>query len=558
MSTGNQFIEIDLSSAQTTLIVGKNGNGKSTLIEALTYVLYGKALRKINIPQLINSITNKNLLVEVEFDIGKDEYMIRRGMKPTIFEIIKNDEKRKPEGVREDQTYIEDKILKMNFKSYTQNVVLGPTNYVPFMSLTAGDRRKIVENLLDIQIFTVMNEVLKTRVTANNEDIKDINYQISLIENKIDSEKKRVESHSKDLQTLIDNKTSQIAAYRDLITSCQSTIKTVQDSIDSLSDDAADLSKIQSKKDKLIGYEASIDEKRKKLKYEINFFETHDDCPTCRQIIDNKFKEETVAEHKKKTEEFSSIVDQIETEINSVNTKIAEISAINKKIYELNEQIAANNQEIRSTTQYINSLQDDISNLSATMSESNADNELPSLTKDLNKANAQSNELITNKAVLSVAAKLLKDTGIKTRIISQYIPVINKLINQYLEQFNLFVDFRLDENFNETVKSRYRDTFSYESFSEGEKARLNLAILFTWRAIAKMRNSVSTNLLIMDEILDSATDLEGIEALMEIIHTMSKNENIIIISHSEKYNDQFERIIKFDKVSNFTQIEIVT
>jgi DNA repair exonuclease SbcCD ATPase subunit len=554
LATGNQFTVIDFTSARATLIVGNNGSGKSSMIEALTYALYGKALRSINLPQLINSITNKGLLVELDFRVGNDEYQVRRGMKPTVFEIFKNGTKREAEGTKEDQRYLEEKVLRMNFKAFSQNVVLGPTNYVPFMQLTAGDRRKVIENLLDIQVFTVMNELLKIRISDNNSSVNDVEHQIDLLELKIEAEKKHLEETQKDVSLMIDVKESKILEYEKSADKIRKDVLGLIAKSEELEGKLPDKESFSKKKTKLLQYESALKEKVKHIKSELQFFNSNNVCPTCSQEIDEDFKTKKIRVHNEKNEELESALSMLVNEMNEVNEQLTSFNSLMVEITEMGNDISSKRHEIRSAEKYITILETEIAELREKTEKISTKNDISGLTAEHKTVTGLKEGLLQEKSVLVLATKLLKDTGIKTKIISQYVPIINKLLNRYLEKLDLFVDFTLDENFNETVKSRYRDTFTYESFSEGEKARLNLALLLTWRSIAKMRNSVATNLLIMDEILDSAVDVAGIENLMEILGTMKIDENVIIISHSGKYNDQFDRIIRFEKDGNFSKI----
>lgn len=556
LATGNNFIEIDFVKAKSTLIVGNNGAGKSTMLEALTYGLFGRAYRAINLPQLINSMTGKGLLVELEFTIGSKSYVIKRGMKPNIFKIYIDGVERKSEGPKEDQKYLEEIILKLNFKSFCQIIVLGSANYIPFMELSAGDRRKVVENLLDIQIFTIMNSLLKTRSDSLTEEMRDLDREIDLCENKIEIEQKHLASLRQDNTILIEQKQEQIHKHNAARDECSEVITSIQTQVNELFKEVEDAVKLQTTRTKLLQFEASINEKIKKYKSEITFFESHDDCPTCKQGIDHDFKASAISKHSLKTKELGSAMGSLDNELREVENRITRMNDTQKSISNLQNEIAVNNQKIRSGNVYINELQEEIDKLKEKAeSLDSSDSTIKALTNTLKSHKTEMERLHSNKAVQIVAGKLLKDTGIKTKIINQYIPVMNTLINKYLGKMELFVEFNLDDSFNETIKSRYRDTYSFASFSEGEKMRISLAILFTWRAISKMRNSASTNILIMDEVLDSSLDLQGTDEFLTIIEELTSDSNIFVISHKgDPLYDRFENVIRFEKNGNFSHI----
>lgn len=557
LSTGNQFTEIILNRSKSTLIVGENGAGKSSLIDALSFVLYGKPYRNINKTQLINSITGKGMLVEVEFSIGKKEYLVRRGMKPNIFEIFLNDSLiNQNSDIREYQEMLEKTILKMNHKSFTQIVVLGSANYVPFMQLAAGERRAVIEDLLDIQIFSVMNSLLRDKINTNKAAIRDAEYHIDLIEQKIEMQRKHIDSLKNNNESLVQSKQDLLDELELKITNTEELTSTLMSRIDELNELIADQDKISKKKIKLIELESQLETKIKNLKREIKFFHDHDNCPTCKQGIDHDFKSKAIETRDSKTKEINEALVTLEHEIEAVNNRIEEITKINTEITSLNNKIANNNMDIRSWTSSIKTLSAEIKAIRSNtaqidISEIEIEEHKQSLSQSIN----DKYKLIDERELIEVSSSLLKDTGIKTRIIRQYVPIINKLVNKYLAALDFFVNFELDEKFTETIKSRFRDEFSYASFSEGEKFRIDVSLILTWRAIAKLRNSASTNLLIMDEVFDSSLDVGGTEEFLKILDTMGSENNIFVISHKgDSLFDKFHSIIKFEKHSNFSRI----
>jgi DNA repair exonuclease SbcCD ATPase subunit len=537
--------------------VGENGAGKSTFIEALTFALYGKPYRNINKPQLLNSITGKGLLVELEFSIGKKEYMIRRGMKPNVFEIYQNGEMlNQNAGARDDQEYLEKNILKLNFKSFSQIVVLGSANYVPFMQLPSMQRRAVVEDLLDIQIFSVMNSLLKDKINSNRTELSDIEYKINLCEQKIELHSKHIDALKSNNDELIQQKRDKIEEHDKAIVLHKITVDGLMSQVEELNAQVADQNKIESRKNKLVQMEASLEDRIRKLNKEIQFFHDHDNCPTCKQGIDHDFKTTTVEVRSTKKVEVEEALGKLETEIKTTQDRLTFINSTNAQIQHFNTSIQSNNQQITFYQRYITDLNKEIEALVEQGNKIHTDmDDTESFEKELTGHNKQKELLSKQKAVYEVAAHLLKDTGIKTKIIKQYVPIMNKLINKYLAAMDFFVNFELDDQFNETIKSRFRDEFSYASFSEGEKMRIDLALMFTWRAIAKLRNSASTNLLIMDEVFDSSLDSSGTEEFLKILETLTQDTNTFIISHKgDQLFDRFHSIIKFEKHSNFSRI----
>jgi len=557
LSTGNVFTELDLNRSRSTLIIGENGAGKSTFIEALTFVLYGKPYRNINKPQLLNSITGKGLLVEVEFSIGKKVYLVRRGIKPNIFEIYQNGQMlNQSAGARDDQEFLEKNILKLNFKSFSQIVVLGSANYVPFMQLTPAQRRSVVEDLLDIQVFSVMNSLLKDKVSANRSLIADIDYKVGLCMQKIELHSRHVNALRANNKDLVEQKQQKISEHEKAIALHRSTVDDMMLQVGELNNKITDENKIIGRKSKLVQMESSLEDKIRKLNRDIQFFHDHDNCPTCKQGIDHDFKATTIKTRSSKKAEIEQALVKLEDEITATHVRLVSINIINESIQKLNTSIQSNNQQIIFYQRYINDLVTEISSLTEQGNKIHTDaGDAEEYKNELSEYNKQKELLTKKKAVYEVSAHLLKDSGIKTKIIKQYVPIMNKLINTYLASMDFFCNFELDEQFNETIKSRFRDEFTYASFSEGEKLRIDLALMFTWRAVAKMRNSASTNLLIMDEVFDSSLDAAGTEEFLSIIESFTDNTNTFIISHKgETLADKFYSTIKFEKHANFSRI----
>lgn len=558
LSTGNVFTEIKLDKSINTLIVGQNGAGKSTILDALTFALFGKPFRKINKPQLMNSINNSNCVVECEFTIGKKKYKIVRGMKPNIFEIhcdgvlVNQDAK-----AMDYQEHLEKNILKLNYKSFTQVIVLGSAAFVPFMQLSAADRRAIIEELLDIGIFSSMNTIVKNKLSEIKDRQRDAEYTMKLTAEKIELQKQNIEEHKKNSQDEIDRKNAEVSKNLNFINETMKNVELIQKHIDVLTKQVEDEQTLTAKSNKMLQIESKFEDSLKKLKKEIQFYEDNDNCPTCQQAITTEHKEKHLKEKNDKVVQLNEAAEKLNQELASITERIGKISSVQKHINAHQSEILKLNTQISSITTYNTKVLHEIKKLEEnSISIGKDNNKLKELKKELEKAIATSKELSSEKQYHEFAATLLKDTGIKTRIIKQYLPVMNKLINKYLTAMEFFVNFNLNENFEETIKSRHRDEFSYASFSEGEKMRIDLALLFTWRQIAKMKNSVSTNLLILDEVFDSSLDGVGTEEFMKLLNSMDKSTNVFVISHKgDQLFDKFRSIIKFTKKNNFSQLE---
>lgn len=549
--------EIHLDRSNSTLVVGDNGAGKSTMLDALCFALFSKPFRNINKPQLVNAITGKHTLVEVEFSAGGKEYLVRRGIKPAVFEILVNGELlNQDSSSREYQEVLEKNILRMNPKSFSQIVVLGSANFVPFMQLPSQHRREVIEDLLDIQIFSVMNSLLKDKQSDNKVKTTDVDYRIDLCEQKIELHKKHIETLNRNNAAIITQKQGKIQEYNEASEQLISTNGDLTVEVTDLSEQIADSDKLNSKVKKIQEMERQLKERIKKLDKDIQFFHDHDNCPTCKQGIDHDFKANTIEQRSLKSQEINDALVKLEDEYQKANTRINEINTINGQIKTLNESITENFRQINYNNNYIRDLNKEIKDLKEEYaSDTSSIDELRDLKATLTESKTLKETLAFQKALHDVAGYVLKDTGIKTKIIKQYVPIVNKLINKYLAAMDFFVQFELDETFNETIRSRFRDDFSYASFSEGEKMRIDLSLMFTWRAIAKLRNSASTNLLIMDEVFDSSLDSGGTEEFLKILETLAQDTNVFVISHKgDQLYDKFHSVIRFEKHSNFSRI----
>ena len=557
LSSGNTFTEIDLNTHTHNLVIGENGAGKSTMLDALLFVLYGKPFRKINKPQLVNAINGRDLLVECNFTIGEKQYLVRRGIKPNIFEIFVSGTLINLESSTIDyQEYFEKNILKINFKSFSQIVVLGSASFVPFMQLSTSNRREVVEDLLDIQIFSVMNAILKEKITNNQNKLQETQYQITNTEDKVELEKKHIKELEDNTQDYINEKNSQILDYENKIVKIDSLLETINKEAKVLVSSIGDKDSILEKHKKLSSLYNQLLSKKDKSQEDIDFFNNNHVCPSCSQGIQHNHKDSIIEERKSKLLKIEEAILEVQTKIEEADKRIKEIEKITKKIEAKRTEYSSNKAQKKIWVDVISNLKKEIS--SKEKQDIRNDDRLKNLETELVVKGKIKKELLEEKTLLNIASVMMKDTGIKTQIISQYVPVINQLINKYLAEMDFFVNFQLNESFEETIKSRFRDEFSYSSFSEGEKSRLDLALLFTWRAIAKLRNSASTNLLILDEVFDGSLDNEGSEKLLNIIKSLTNNNNVFIISHkTDAYLDKFDRVIMFKKVKNFSQMGIL-
>ena len=552
LSTGNQFLEVHLDKEPMTLIVGKNGAGKSTLIDAITFSLFGKPFKRINKGQLMNSVNEKDLVTEIEFNIGRSRWKVRRGIKPALFEIYHNGQIINQDAKSTDyQKYLEDKVLKLNFKSFTQIVVLGSASFVPFMQLSANDRRIIIEDILDIGIFSVMKNLLKDRSMILKEELSEVEYEIKLLQEKI----KLQERHLTELKEKSDSKRKsdldKIEETQQEIVRLNEEIDEHQDLVVSLMESIADEDGTYKKNTELDKYQAQIKKNLKKLSKDKRFFEEKENCPTCEQDIDETFKTKKLNDLKDDIEEMDNGLEKINGEIERVIERLGEISGINKQIQTEENEIRTKNGYIKSHNSFIKHLNEELNN----KVEEADEGKIKILNSELEEQKKTRSEYTEQKRYYDILGAILNDKGIKTRIIRKYLPFINNHVNNYLKDMDFFVNFQLDENFQETIKSRNRDDFSYYSFSEGEKKRIDIALLLTWRHIASMRNSVNVNLLILDEVFDASLDQAGVDDLMKLFNILNKT-NLFIISHKlDILDDKFPAKITVEKLKNFTTME---
>jgi len=555
LSTGNQFIEIELDRNPTTLIIGENGAGKSTVLDALCFGLFGKPFRGINKPQLLNSVNNAGCVVEVEFKIGTKKIKVIRGIKPNIFEIYINKKMYNQDAsMRDYQRYLEQQILKLNYRSFTQVVILGSSTFIPFMQLKARHRREVVEEILDIQIFSLMNMLLKLKLKNIADSIRDIDYQLNLAGEKIVLQEQYINDVKKNKNKFIKEKTKLITDNEKEILARNSGIEEITQDNDNLLSQISDNEKIKNNYNKFKDIKSTLTEKHKAHSNVVGFFEDNDDCPTCQQHIDEIFKKEMIFEKQKDITKLSTGLKELEEELEKLQERQEEISEIADKIRENEVQIAKDHSSVTQLEKFNATLHTEIAQFQTGDVGKSDYKKLKKLKKDLSTTEKHKLKLREDLTYSEAARSMLQDTGIKTKIIKQYLPIMNKLINTYLTSMEFYVNFTLNENFEETIKSRYRDEFTYDSFSEGEKMRIDLALLFTWRAIAKMKNSTNTNLLMLDEIFDSSLDSTGTDEFLKILNTLS-DENIFVISHKQDVlADKFRSTIKFEKVKNFSHV----
>jgi DNA repair exonuclease SbcCD ATPase subunit len=554
LSTGDNFTEIDLNTGTSTLIVGPNGAGKSTLLDALSFALFGKPHREINKPQLINSVNAKNCEVEVEFSVGKVDFRVRRGIKPSIFEIWQNGTLVNQESHSLDyQKVLEQNILKLNHKSFHQIVVLGSSSFIPFMQLPSQHRREVIEDLLDINIFTKMNGLLKERTAKLRDQLGALVHEEDITKRTIDLQQKLIAEINNRNSEQTQRNLDKIREHQAEIDSLMQQNGETQKQIDSSPTHST--KKLTEKRDALLSYQTQIKSNIQRVVKEAKFYEENDNCPTCSQIIAIDFKNEKIHKCKETSRELLDGQNKLADELNRVNESLDQIQKSVDEIVNLQHAIRANNSSINRLQRLIRDLEKENAN-KQDASLDDAEQKLRDLLVLRDKLSTDKSSAYEHGAYNQAMSEMLKDTGIKTKIIRQYLPVMNKLINGYLQTLDFFVAFNLDEAFEETIKSRHRDDFSYASFSEGEKQRIDLALLFTWRQIARMKNSVSTNLLILDETFDSSMDTDGVENLLKILRTLDEGTSVFIISHkTDALDGKFPRKIEFEKVKNFSQIK---
>jgi DNA repair exonuclease SbcCD ATPase subunit len=558
LSTGKVPTTINLKKATDTLIVGENGAGKSTLIDALTFALYNRPFRDIGKPELVNSINGKDCVVELELTSGGVPYKIIRGIKPNLFEIYQNDNLvAQDAAIKDYQKWLETHVLKMNLKAFSQIVVLGSDSYIPFMRLKSGRRREVIEEILDIEIFSFMNAVLKRKVQMNRESLETNRMSMTVLE-------ERLKTLSKHVEEIKDDKEARRTSYQTEIDKAEADnlafSLSVQNNLDKLKlsvDVPKNLAALTNKRSEFKVLHGQINQKRNAANKIITFYEVNENCPTCSQDIESGFKAEEVRKHTHTVSEYNDALDKINTKISDIEVKIAALQVEVAKIDELKSQNVKHNTRIEGNKQYIKKLQKQLEDLDAPVVTQTA---TPSVSvdkvnQDIADTKKEREELIETRKYLDFAATLLRDDGIKTREIRRYLPLINTQINKHLQDMDCYVNFTLDENFEEIIKSRHRDKFTYNSFSAGERLRIDLALLFTWREVAARKNSVHTNLLIMDEVFDSSLDSQGTDEFLKIIKKLGANTNLFVISHRNEFlYDKFKSVIKFEKVHSFSQM----
>ena len=555
LSTGNVFSEIRLDASPATLIVGTNGAGKSTFLDAMCFALFNKPFRKITKGQLVNAVNERDLLVEIEFSIGSRDYMIRRGAKPNVFEIYLNGEMLNQEAsAQEQQKHLEQSVLRLNYKSFTQVVILGSSCFVPFMQLTPPNRREVIEDLLDIRIFSTMNTLLKEKVKGVKETLRECDYQYELVKQKVEMQQRFISDlkeqssannarRKKDIESLEDEITFLMTDVAEGLEVSASHDKSL-DSYGNVEDELAQLRL----------YESRFVDKKKAFKKEFKFFDKNDSCPTCKSIITEDVRADKKAEITASIDEIDKASITLQKKLESILQQVSDKQIVLSDLMQVQQKISACNKEIQWKKKEIKKIEDKINSADT----NNLSREKEKLQELASVGMKVENELSTNRKTrdnYDTVTNMLRDTGIKSVIIKKFLPVMNQLINRYLKELDFYVSFDLDENFEETIKSRFRDEFSYASFSEGEKMRIDLALLFTWRTIAKMKNSANTNLLILDEIFDSSLDVSGTDDFLKILHTVADKTNVFVISHkTETLQDKFASTLHVEKKQNFSVI----
>ena len=554
LSSGNQFIEIPLNQNTTTLIVGHNGAGKSTILDALCFALFKKPFREIKQEQLINSINLGGTEVELEFSISNNKYKIRRGIKPNIFEIYQNGEMINQDATIADyQKMLEQQILKFNYRSFTQVVILGSSTFVPFMELKSSHRREVVEDILDIKIFSVMQMLAKVRIKEQEEQIKDILRELDITNAKIETQKEYIGKLQERSDIEVQSEIEKVTSNTNAIDKYNTHINALQSEISKLRNQITDKDGLSDKSNKLRNFEAQFESKLKECNKHKSFYENHDNCPTCNQVLSNK--QDMIRENNQSIMKWNQALEDADKEIRNISRRLEKIQNIETEIRTVEIDVAKFEQsklELHNINTKLTHKINELKQQSSDTGEARGKlSELENQQQEIDKKKTSKGEELD---YLSAARTMLNDSGIKTKVIKQYLPIMNQLINKYLASMDFFVNFKLDNEFKETIRSRFRDDFSYASFSEGEKMRINLALLFTWRAIAKMKNSISTNLLLLDEIFDSSLDGSGTDDFLKILNTL-EGENIFIISHkTDMIADRFANVMRFEKVGNFTKI----
>ena len=557
LSSGNRFTTFELDRSNTTLIVGDNGAGKSTLLDALCFGLYGKGFRNLKKDLLINSINQKELVVEIDFSIGKRDYKVVRGAKPNKFELYTNGKMVNQDATMKDyQEHLEKNILKMSYRSFTQVAILGSANFTPFMQLRAVERRKLVEDLLDISIFSTMQDMLKKKVSQHNLEVKETSHEIDLLHERISGLNDQVDALQK-------NREAKIKKYESTVNETQNNINKILGEVDEKTQNVVEKKRSIKSKDstesrlkQATDLEKQLENARKKAIADVKFYEENDDCPVCKQGLDHDHKEKCIKEREDKAEEITQALNDIDKTISECHDEIQRINVIQSEIDEIQREIGLAQTEIVSNQKYIKKLQGEIEDLqNEVVGDSDVHDRLTTSETDLDILEKKQETQTERQHYFELATMLLRDQGVRQRIIKQYVPIMNKMINKYLANLEFYVGFELNEAFEETIKSRFRDVFKYDNFSQGEKMRIDLALLFTWRAVARLKNSVNTNILILDEVFDSSLDSQGTDDFLKLLNTLNEKTNAFIISHKgDQLYDKFEEVIRFEKYKNFSRI----
>ena len=555
LSTGNAFSEVDLKGSPSTLVVGSNGAGKSTMLDAICFVLFKKPFRKISQAQLINAVNEKEMLVSIEFTIGSTHWQVNRGVKPNIFEIFRDGKPLNQESnQRDQQTWLEQSVLKLNYKSFTQVVILGSSTFVPFMQLTAPNRREVIEDLLDIKVFSTMNGILKDRAKGLRDTILNQQYALDLVKEKVEIQQRFIEDIKQNQENNRRAKSTDISTLQAEVDTLEETIITAAESVDKIQKEADELGDVSAKLNELNIFQSKFKDKTKSLNKELKFYNDNDTCPTCTQSITIDLRTAKKTGINTQLEELNSATTDLQKKLTTVKDKLSQKEAKMKEIRDIQSNITANIKEVGWKKKSIFKIQEEI-NAPRTDNLKREKNKLKTLIKEGLDGETDLKDVKAKKENFDVCSQLLRDTGIKSQIIKKYLPIMNQLINKYLNELDFYVSFDLNENFEETIKSRFRDEFCYASFSEGEKMRIDLALLFTWRTIAKMKNSANTNLLILDEIFDSSLDIAGTYDFMKILRSFNDSTNVFIISHKpDVLQDKFDRILRVEKKQNFSVI----
>ena len=557
LSSGNRFTTFELDRSNTTLIVGDNGAGKSTLLDALCFGLYGKGFRNLKKDLLINSINQKELVVEIDFSIGKRDYKVVRGAKPNKFELYTNGKMVNQDATMKDyQEHLEKNILKMSYRSFTQVAILGSANFTPFMQLRAVERRKLVEDLLDISIFSTMQDMLKKKVSQHNLEVKETSHEIDLLHERISGLNDQVNALQK-------NREAKIKKYESTVNETQNNINKILGEVDEKTQNVVEKKRSIKSKDntedrlkQATDLERQLETARKKAIADVKFYEENDDCPVCKQGLEHEHKEKCIKEREDKAQEITQALGEIDKTISECHEQLQFINNIQSEIDEIQREIGLLQTEVVSNQKYIKKLQSEIEDLqNEIVGDNSVHDRLTSAETDLDILEKKQESQTEKQHYFELATMLLRDQGVRQRIIKQYVPIMNKMINKYLANLEFYVGFELNEAFEETIKSRFRDVFKYDNFSQGEKMRIDLALLFTWRAVARLKNSVNTNILILDEVFDSSLDSQGTDDFLKLLNTLNEKTNAFIISHKgDQLYDKFEEVIKFEKHKNFSRI----